>query len=339
MSIVKISSSGSVRVDLLGGTLDLNPINLVIPKVVTLNLATSLQARVEIESLESDEIVIHSRDYNSTKTFKKEDLSPEKLASGYFEELSFVVEIINLFIFSGGLKVTMESDAPTGSGLGGSSAMGVTIYKALAEYTSVALDRDEAIKIVNCLEGKILDSGPAGYQDYHPALYGGILGLVAKPGKVKVDQLYSQELSDFLAKRVTLVYSGESRLSGINNWEVYKKFFDKDQSTRKGLSGIAEVSWKAYQAIKNQEFELLPDLMATEGQLRDDLFPGIVSDGMENLYNKIKASVPNLGMKVCGAGGGGCFLLIHEEGQSDQVEALVNEGGMTVLPFEILPPL
>ena len=128
-------------------------------------------------------------------------------------------------------------------------------------------------------------------------------------------------------------------MSGINNWEVYKKFFDKDQSTRKGLSGIAEVSWKAYQAIKNQEFELLPDLMATEGQLRDDLFPGIVSDGMENLYNKIKASVPNLGMKVCGAGGGGCFLLIHEEGQSDQVEALVNEGGMTVLPFEILPPL
>ena len=75
----------------------------------------------------------------------------------------------------------MESDAPTGSGLGGSSAMGVTIYKALAEYTSVALDRDEAIKIVNGLEGKILDSGPAGYQDYHPALYGGILGSVAKP--------------------------------------------------------------------------------------------------------------------------------------------------------------
>jgi D-glycero-alpha-D-manno-heptose-7-phosphate kinase len=336
---VKISSSGSVRVDLLGGTLDLNPINLVLPNVVTLNLATSLQARVEIESLESDEIVIHSRDYDSTRTFRKEDLTPEKLASGYFEELSFVVEIINLFIFSGGLKITMESDAPTGSGLGGSSAMGVTLYKALAEYTSVALDREEAIKIVNGLEGKILDSGPAGYQDYYPALYGGVLSLVPKPGRVEVDQLYSEELSDFLTKHVTLVYSGESRLSGINNWEVYKKFFDKNEATRKGLTGIAEVSWKAYQALKDQEFEQLPALMATEGKLRDELFPGIVSDGMENLYNKIKASVPNLGMKVCGAGGGGCFLLIHEEGQSDKVEALVSEGGMTVLPFEILPPL
>lgn len=336
---MKISSSGSVRVDLLGGTLDLNPINLVLPNVVTLNLATSLQARVEIESLESDEIVIHSRDYDSTKTFRKEDLTPEKLASGYFEELSFVVEIINLFIFSGGLKITMESDAPTGSGLGGSSAMGVTLYKALAEYTSVALDREEAIKIVNGLEGKILDSGPAGYQDYYPALYGGVLSLVPKPGRVEVDQLYSEALSDFLTKHVTLVYSGESRLSGINNWEVYKKFFDKDEATRKGLTGIAEVSWKAYQALKDQEFEQLPALMATEGKLRDELFPGIVSDGMENLYNKIRAEVPNLGMKVCGAGGGGCFLLIHEEGQSDKVEALVSEGGMTVLPFEILPPL
>ena len=336
---MKISSSGSVRVDLLGGTLDLNPINLVLPNVVTLNLATSLQARVEIESLESDEVVIHSRDYDSTKTFRKEDLSPEKLASGHFEELSFVVEIINLFIFSGGLKITMESDAPTGSGLGGSSAMGVTLYKALADYTSVALDREEAIKIVNGLEGKILDSGPAGYQDYYPALYGGILSLVPKPGKVEVDQLFSIELSDYLSKHVTLVYSGESRLSGINNWEVYKKFFDKDAATRKGLTGIAEVSWKAYQALKDREFEHLSTLIATEGKIRDELFPGIVSEGMENLYNKIKAKVPQLGMKVCGAGGGGCFLLIHEEGQSDKVKTLVREGGMTVLPFEILPPL
>ena len=41
------SYEGSVRVDLLGGTLDLNPINLILPNVVTLNLATSLKAKVK----------------------------------------------------------------------------------------------------------------------------------------------------------------------------------------------------------------------------------------------------------------------------------------------------
>ncbi|MCO4793256.1 MAG: hypothetical protein KC493_06080 [Bacteriovoracaceae bacterium] len=336
---MKISSTGSVRVDLLGGTLDLSPINLVIPRVVTLNLATSLQAKVEIESLESDEIIIHSKDYDSTKTFKKEDLTPEQMSSGFFGPLSFVVEIINLFIFSGGLKISLESDAPTGSGLGGSSAMGVTLYKALAEYTNVRLERDEAIKIVNGLEGKILDSGPAGYQDYYPALYGGILSLIPEPGQVKVDQLYSEEFAEFLKKRVTLVYSGETRLSGINNWEVYKNFFDKDKSTRSGLLNIAKVSFEAYQAVKDGEFSKIPDLMAEEGRIRSELFPGIVSKGMEKLYTKIKTEVPELGMKVCGAGGGGCFLLIHQEGQSTSVATSVESEGMTVLPFEILPPL
>lgn len=336
---MKISSTGSVRVDLLGGTLDLSPINLIIPKVVTLNLATSLQAKVDLESLESDEIIIYSKDYESTKTFHKEDLTPERLSSGFFGPLSFVVEIIDLFVFSGGLKVTLESDAPTGSGLGGSSAMGVTLYKALAEYTNVRLDKDEAIKIVNGLEGKILDCGPAGYQDYYPALYGGILGLIPKPGKVKVDQLYTKELADFLEKRITLVYSGQTRLSGINNWEVYKKFFDKDIDTRHGLNEIAVTSFEAYESIKKYNFDALPELISREGRLRSELFPGIVSNDMENLYNGMKDSIPDLGMKVCGAGGGGCFLLIHKEDQGELVSSEVHSLGMTVLPFEILPPL
>ena len=45
-------------------------------------------------------------------------------------------------------------------------------------------------------------------------------------------------------------------------------------------------------------------------------------------------------MKVCGAGGGGCFLLLHKE---DEKEKILNEiklhPKMKVLNFEIDPPL
>ena len=54
---------GSVRVDLLGGTLDLNPINLILPNVVTLNLATSLKAKVKVSEIDFDGIEIKSLDY------------------------------------------------------------------------------------------------------------------------------------------------------------------------------------------------------------------------------------------------------------------------------------
>src|SRR5439155_3222259 len=126
----------------------------------------------------------------------------------------------------------LESGSPPGAGLGGSSAMGVTCFSALSQFCGEKMDRIEAIQKVNSLEARILDCGPAGYQDYYPALFGGVLGLVAKPGKVLVEQLYSNELKNVLESHLTLVYSGETRLSGINNWEVYKAFFNKDQAVR-----------------------------------------------------------------------------------------------------------
>jgi D-glycero-alpha-D-manno-heptose-7-phosphate kinase len=45
---MQVTSEGSVRVDLVGGTIDLEPINLILPNVVTLNVATSLKAKVEL---------------------------------------------------------------------------------------------------------------------------------------------------------------------------------------------------------------------------------------------------------------------------------------------------
>ena len=65
----KTCFSGSVRVDLIGGTLDIYPINVVLDDVYTLNCATSLMANVEIESIQDRKIVIESKDYGLTKEF------------------------------------------------------------------------------------------------------------------------------------------------------------------------------------------------------------------------------------------------------------------------------
>ena len=46
---MKIEESGSVRIDLLGGTLDLHPIGLLTPRSCTLNFATSLKTRVLVQ--------------------------------------------------------------------------------------------------------------------------------------------------------------------------------------------------------------------------------------------------------------------------------------------------
>lgn len=338
-----IEQTGSVRVDLAGGTLDLHPINLVLPKVTTLNLATSLQARVVIKETNEDAVIIFSKDYNKTWTFARQQFTEENLRAGLFEEMTFIAWILHRFNVSHGIHLELSSGSPAGAGLGGSSAMGVTLYHALTKYKGSALDSDEqkheAVRVVNALEARILESGPAGYQDYYPALFGGVLALHPDGPDVRVEQLYSKELKSFLEDHLTLVYSGMARLSGINNWEVYKAFFDKSSNVREGLATIAEVTWDIYEVIKTQNFARILEGIAREGEAREALFPNIVPTDIHNLCQKLKSLNLITGMKMCGAGGGGCFLLVHPQGVRDRLLPEIKEATMEVLKFEVEAPL
>lgn len=333
------SAEGSVRVDLLGGTLDLNPINLILPNVVTLNLASSLKAKVNVRTIDYDGVEIISRDYKTTTKFNSHDFSENNLRNNFFGNLTFIAQILNLFGIHKGVSLELESGSPPGAGLGGSSAMGVTCYSALSHYLRIDFDRVDAIHKVNALEARILDCGPAGYQDYYPAMFGGVLGLIAAPGNVVVEQLYSDELKDVLESHLTLVYSGETRHSGINNWEVYKAFFNKDQAVRKGLTEIAHLSHSALEAVRKNSFYDLVQLIALEGEERRKLFPGILTAAMQELNNEIKSQGNQFGMKICGAGGGGCFLVTHRPSDRNLIDGLIEKFQMKKLEFNVEKPL
>lgn len=334
-----IEVTGSVRVDLVGGTLDLNPINLILKDVVTMNVATSLKAKVKLTEIPDDHIHFISKDYNSENKFGASLFTEENLRGKSFGPLTFLCQILDHFKIHSGLKIELESGSPAGAGLGGSSAMGVTFYSALAKYKKLPINRELAIKVVNGIEARILDSGPAGYQDYYPALHGGILALHAGVDGVGVEQVYSDNIKKGLESSITLVYSGEQRHSGMNNWEVYKGFFDQNFEMRSGLQSISKISYEAYTALKEGDIPLLLKKIGEEGEIRKNQFPGIVTPSMKSLYNSLKEAVPNLGMKICGAGGGGCFLFIHEPEMAQTVADAIAEAGMEKLDFQIDSPL
>ncbi len=337
---MQVTKSGSVRVDLVGGTLDIEPINLILENVITLNVATSLKANVELIKTDFDGVEILSKDYDKRYSWSSNELTRHNvLFTDMFKEMSFVLQILQLFNINTHLKINLSSGAPAGSGLGGSSAMGVTLYKALCEFTGRDFNVSTAVQRVKGVESRILNQGVAGFQDYYPALTGGILGIVGREGYIEVEQLYQTELKSYLEKHLSLIYSGQSRASGINNWEVYKGFFDKNPKVIAGLKKIAAVSHETYQAIKAKNYAEVIKLIAAEGSAREELFPTISTDKIKDFVSSVKKDSGVFGTKMCGAGGGGCFLLVHDGQSQDIITKKAAEFGMQVLPFEIEMPL
>ena len=334
-----VEESGFLRIDFLGSTLDLVPINLIIADTVTLNAAVSLKVRVSLGERDLPGVEILSRDYNSKVFFPRSDFVSERLRGGHFKELAFVAQMLHHFGVVENASLCLESDSPTGGGLGGSSVLGITLYRALARYCKKTFEPLEAIGVVRDIESRILDSGPAGYQDYYPTLYGGILGLCAHPGRVEVCQLYTEKNKQFLQDHLTLVNSRISHHSGFNNWQLYKSFFDKDPVFRRRLNRIAELAHQAFEELREEQLTHFLSLMSEEGKERAAFYPGMLVPEVEQLHSRLYREDEGIGVKVCGAGGGGCFLLIHSPESRSLIEREVGKTEMEILPLQIEGPL
>lgn len=335
---MRVTRTGSVRVDLVGGTLDIDPINLILPNAFTLNVATSLKAKVTLESSDREGVEIVSEDYNKTYSYSQSQLT-DPLDTDIYQEMSFVIQLLSSMNLLTNIKLTLSSGAPAGSGLGGSSAMGVTIFKAICDFKKIEMEPEKILSIVKAIESRILNKGTTGYQDYYPALFGGVLALKPSVKGIEREQLYSLELKNFLESNITLIYSGISRNSGINNWDVYKRFFDNDQETKNALSSIAKLSFETYEAIKRNDFAQILDLIGLEGEQRKTLAPTIVPSEVESFFTMAKKIEGVHGMKMCGAGGGGCFIITHEADLKDQLKVLISEQGFKHLDFQISAPM
>lgn len=340
-----IERAKSARVDLFGGTLDIPPINLILEGVVTLNAAISLKSKVLVRESTFAGLEIFSNDYGVHKQIPFGEWTKENIyIKKSFQEFTFVAQILEQFPWPSqtqrkGLALEFTSDIPPGSGLGGSSVMGLTLYEALCVYFQQEVTTEEILRKVQGIEAKILDCGPTGYQDYYPALYGGVLALLPYPEKVDIQQLYTPQLKEYLESHLTLVYSGQTRFSGMNNWEVYKAFFDRKESVRTGLQDLANLSSKAFEVLRSGELQSLSSLIAQEGVLRQKLFAQIATPAMNNTLTHLQRKLPHLGMKVCGAGGGGCFLLSHRADEAEWIARELPLLSMKKLEFKIDNPI
>lgn len=325
-----IESSAPTRVDLAGGTIDIPPIFLFHEGASTVNFAVNLLTHCRIEPRDDNRIILESRDRGGrveTTVAEIEKLRDEP-------QLELLCKLVHFFRPTRGFRMITESEAPAGAGLAGSSALNIACIGALNKFVGDRYKEEDFIKIAANVETTVIKV-PAGYQDYHPAQYGGAMaihfgheGIRREPLDVDIETLEN---------RIALCYCGEPRNSGTNNWEITKRHIDGDKEIFEIFEKIRDTALEMRETIAAQDWNKIGELLRAAFPTRKRLSPNITTPQMDLLISKAHEAGA-VGAKVCGAGGGGCIAFFCEEGKRQAVEKVLAETeGAEVLNWKFAP--
>ena len=320
-----IEASTPTRIDLAGGTLDIWPLSLLVPGAITVNVAVELRARVRVAPRKDRRVVIDSRD-RGLRIERALPLDPRD-AGG---RLSFLLRLAASFQPDEGLTLVTEAEAPAGAGLGGSSALGIAVGAALNRFTGSGLGREALLRRVTGVEAAEIAT-PTGNQDYLAALHGGLAAYHhGFDGTVRE----AIPVPPGLEERLVLAYTGEPRGSGASNWDMFRRAIEGERRTVAGLRAIAAVARDLRAALRDGDLDAAGAILGEEGRLRYRLAPSVATPSLLRAGEAARRAGA-AGVKVCGAGGGGCLVAFAREGRAEAVARALKAAGASVLAVRI----
>jgi D-glycero-alpha-D-manno-heptose-7-phosphate kinase len=310
------SASAPARVDLAGGTLDLWPLHVLHPGSVTVNVAIDLRARCRV------------RRRDGTFRVSVPDLGYERAASRPADLLAdprgaLAGAVLEGLEIAEPRDIELSSDVPYGSGLGGSSAMTVAMAAALAASVGREFGRSDGVEFVRDVETRVLGK-PAGVQDYYPPLEGGLHGIRFSPGRTEA--VRTEVDPSLWLRHLTLFDTGAAHSSGMNNWEIYRARLEGDRGVARSLDDIGAAAREMDEAASSGDFRGMGSALRREWEARRRLAPVVSSPAIERAIGAaLEAGA--WGGKACGAGGGGCVVLLSPPDRTSAVrEALARSG-------------
>lgn len=295
---------------------------------MTVNFALSLRARVRIETRADQRIILESRDRALSVESSVDRI--DELAND--PRLELLSKMVHFFRPETGFHLVAHSEAPAGAGISGSSALAIALIGALNRLVGDRYEASSFIGLAANIETMVIKV-PAGIQDYYPAYYGAVSCLHLRADEVKREQL--PIITDELERRFVICYTGEPRMSGINNWEVFKRHIDGDREVFAIFERIRDAATAMRAAVLANDWKAVSEIMRAAYPNRKRLAPNITTPHMDRLVEKALANGAEAA-KVCGAGGGGCIAFLCTEGRKEDVErALATEEGAEILDWKV----
>jgi D-glycero-alpha-D-manno-heptose-7-phosphate kinase len=233
------------------------------------------------------------------------------------------------------LKIVTTAKSPAGAGLGGSSCLGVAVAGALwrarreLERGTPEMAEADLVRTVQDVEARLIHA-PTGVQDYWGGMRGRVNVLTFPFGRTDVETLPATRLAG-LETELILCYSGKSRASAINNWEIFKRLFDGDQALLAIFNEIGAAAAACGDAVRAGDLAGALALSEQEWRLRTRLWPNIETAETRRIDQAARQAGARF-TRVGGAGGGGVMAVFAPAGRRAAVEQAMTAAGGQVLP-------
>jgi D-glycero-alpha-D-manno-heptose-7-phosphate kinase len=207
-----------------------------------------------------------------------------------------------------GVGLVLRNDYPVGAGRGGSSAAGVAAVGALAAWSGTPLSPAELAE--RSREIEVDDLGIAGgRQDHYAAAFGGALGLTFGNSTTAMRIPLSPATIDTLESECTIVYTGQSRISGQTITAVLDAYRRRDPVVTDALAHIRRLAESMIPALLGGAVDALGALVGEHWEYQRALHPGITTPRIDAIVERARARGA-YGTKALGASGGGCVLVM-----------------------------
>lgn len=210
----------------------------------------------------------------------------------------------------GGIDMAIASDAPAGSGLGGSSALVTSVVAALSARNGTRITADRLARLAYTIERD--DLGIAGgWQDQFAAAYGGCNLLEFSAGGVTVSPVH---LPDGVLRRLErdllLCYTGGVRRNvGLIDRQI-SLYRQGREDTILGMKQLHEMAFAMRDALEAGEPDRLGAMLHEAFEAKKRMNPHVAEDTPIDAMLLAAREAGATGGKICGAGGGG-YLMVH----------------------------
>jgi len=229
------------------------------------------------------------------------------------------------------LDIFTTSEIPSGTGLGSSSALAVSVLQALLTSSNVPYSKYDLAEAACRLEIDVLRS-PIGKQDQYASAFGGLNLIWFYRNETLVEPMQiAPERLRLLEDNLLLFYVGGTRKAS----EILREQKQATQSNMQTLDHLHQLKQLALDmanSLRRGQMNEFGSMLHHAWELKKGLSDKISNPHIDEIY-QLTLKLGALGGKLAGAGGAGFLMLYVPQTSQPKIKDKLEAFGVREMPF------